>query len=72
MMDKYRGDLSTTDRLAYIVAVQRLLTAPSQLPAGQFLGTYSRYEDFVVTHMQQTLTVHGTVSYLLAWKLYEC
>jgi tyrosinase len=57
-----RGDLSSAERKAYIAAVQCLMTSPSKLPAGQFPGAHNRYEDFVVTHMQQTLNIHGTVS----------
>jgi len=36
------------------------MIAPSKLPVGQFPGAHSRYEDFVVVHMQQTLSIHGT------------
>ncbi|TAQ86943.1 hypothetical protein B7494_g4741 [Chlorociboria aeruginascens] len=60
------GNLSSSERLAYIAAVQCLLTAPSKLPASQissqFPGVHSRYDDFVLTHMQQTVNIHGTVS----------
>lgn len=59
-----RGDVSVADRKAYIKAVQCLINAPSKLPAGKFPGAHTRYEDFVVTHMQQTMQIHGTVRVL--------
>lgn len=58
-----RGDLAPADRKTCIAAVQCLMTNPSKLPAGQFPGAYNRYEDFVVTHMKQTLSIHGTVCF---------
>ncbi|PQE10681.1 hypothetical protein CJF30_00010660 [Rutstroemia sp. NJR-2017a BBW] len=60
MVRKEWGDLSSAERKAYIAAVQCLMTSPSKLPAGQFPGAHNRYEDFVVTHMQQTLNIHAT------------
>ena len=52
------------DRKAYLDAVVCLLNKPSKLDSKQFPGAKSRYDDFVVVHMNQTLTIHGTVSYL--------
>jgi len=63
------GDLTAAERLAYVEAVQCLMNLPSQLPAGQFPGAHNRYEDFVVTHMQQTLNIHGTGNFL-SWHRY--
>jgi tyrosinase len=57
--------MTVNERKAYIASVQCLMTSPSKLPAGQFPGATNRYEDFVVIHMQQTLSIHGTVSLLL-------
>ena len=37
------------------------MDAPSKLSASQFPGAKHRYDDFVVVHMQQTLSIHGTV-----------
>lgn len=42
------------------------MSSPSKLPTGQFPGAHNRYEDFVVVHMQQTLSIHGTVYLLLS------
>lgn len=38
-----------------------LMSAPSKLDKTQFPGAHSRFEDFVVVHMNQTLKIHGTV-----------
>ena len=34
---------------------------PSKLDPAKFPGAKSRYDDFVVVHMNQTLNIHGTV-----------
>jgi tyrosinase len=57
-----RGDISAEEKKAYIAAVKCLLQKPSRLDPVQFPGAKSRYDDFVVVHMNQTLTIHGTVS----------
>lgn len=57
-----RGDLSATDRKAYIAAMLCLMSAPSKLDKTKFPGAKSRYDDFVVVHMNQTLNIHGTVN----------
>ena len=38
---------------------------PSKLDPTKFPGAKSRYDDFVVVHMNQTLNIHGTVRYCL-------
>ncbi|TVY65645.1 Tyrosinase-like protein orsC [Lachnellula suecica] len=63
------GDVSADDRRAYIKAVKCLIAAPSKLPKGKFPGAVTRYEDFVVTHMQQTPNIHGTGNFL-SWHRY--
>ncbi|CAG8972084.1 hypothetical protein HYALB_00004950 [Hymenoscyphus albidus] len=63
------GDVSVADRKAYIKAVLCLINAPSKLPVGKFPGAQTRYEDFVVTHMQQTPNIHGTGNFL-SWHRY--
>ena len=35
--------------------------APSKLDPKKIPGAKSRYDDFVVVHMNQTLNIHGTV-----------
>ena len=61
LTDGPRGDLSKPDRKAYLDAVVCLFNKPSKLDSKQFPGAKSRYDDFVVVHMNQTLTIHGTV-----------
>lgn len=58
----YRSDMSKTSRRAYISAVQRLAKKPSRIPKSLCPGCLSRYDDFVATHMNQTFTIHATVS----------
>ena len=45
------GDLTKAERKAYTDAVSCILKAPSKLPASQYPGAKSRYDDFVVVHM---------------------
>lgn len=45
----------------YIQAVQCLMHAPPKTPRSVAPGVRSRYDDFVATHINQTLTIHGTV-----------
>lgn len=54
--------MSKDDRRAYIKAVLCLTEAPSKFPAGKYPGVKSRYDDFVAVHVNQTGTIHGTVS----------
>ncbi|KAF4622688.1 hypothetical protein G7Y89_g14338 [Cudoniella acicularis] len=63
------GDITVAERKAYIKAVLCLINAPSKMPAGKFPGAKSRYDDFVLTHIQQTLQIHGTGSFL-SWHRY--
>jgi tyrosinase len=56
-----RGDLTKDERKAYLDGVLCLLKLPSKLDSKQFPGAHSRYDDFVVVHMNQTLQIHGTV-----------
>lgn len=57
-----RGALSAEERKEYIAAVQCISTKPSVTPNELCPGCVSRYDDFVATHINQTLTIHGTVS----------
>lgn len=38
-----------------------ILKKPSKLDPNKFPGAKSRYDDFVVVHMNQTLSIHSTV-----------
>jgi hypothetical protein len=61
--DTNRSTLSSGEKLNYIKAVQCMSTSPAKTPAGIAAGAKNRYDDFVVTHINQTLSIHGTVSF---------
>ncbi|KAF2189202.1 Di-copper centre-containing protein [Zopfia rhizophila CBS 207.26] len=61
---KEYGDLSKDERKEYIRAVQCLLKEPSKLSATQYPGAKSRFDDFVVIHMNMTPSVHATANFL--------
>ena len=58
-----RGDLSKDERREYIAAAKCLIDSPSKYEAGRYPGVVTRYEDFVAVHVNQTGTIHGTVSW---------
>jgi hypothetical protein len=51
---KEYGDMSKDERLEYLRAVKCILKAPSKLPAAQYPGAKSRYDDFTVVHMNMS------------------
>ena len=59
-----RGDMAKADKAAYIKAVQCIMAAKPKIDTTKVPGAKTRYDDFVAIHIQQTLTIHGTVSYL--------
>ncbi|KAH9865134.1 hypothetical protein IAQ61_009081 [Plenodomus lingam] len=61
--------LSVSQKLNYIDAVKCLAKRPARTPAAIAAGARSRYDDFVVTHILQTMTIHGTGNFL-AWHRY--
>ncbi|KAL2256431.1 hypothetical protein VTK26DRAFT_1693 [Humicola hyalothermophila] len=63
------GDLSAAERREYIDAMLCIMEKPSKLDPTQFPGAKSRYDDFVVVHMNQTMNIHGTGSFL-SWHRY--
>ncbi|KAJ4358213.1 uncharacterized protein N0V89_002793 [Didymosphaeria variabile] len=58
------GDLVKEEKLEYIRAVNCIRKQPSKLPAGKFPGAKSRYDDFVVVHMNMTPSVHSTANFM--------
>jgi len=64
-----RGALPRSEKLDYIRAVQCLAKLPARTPASIAAGAKSRYDDLVVTHIQQTFTIHGTANFL-SWHRY--
>ncbi|KAL2212969.1 Di-copper centre-containing protein [Sarocladium strictum] len=63
------GDLSVAERKEYSKAVQCLQNKPAKTPSNVAAGAKSRFDDFVVTHIQQTGTIHNTANFL-AWHRY--
>ena len=59
-----RGALSKPERLAYINAVKCLQSKPAKTPAAVAAGAKSRFDDFNIPHIAQTLTVHFTANFL--------
>jgi len=63
------GDLTKPERRAWIDATLCLMERPSQLDPAVYPGALNRYDDFVVVHMNQTLSIHGTGNFLV-WHRY--
>ncbi|KAJ4292570.1 hypothetical protein N0V90_009233 [Kalmusia sp. IMI 367209] len=61
---KEYGDLTKEEKLEYIRAVNCIRKQPSQLPAGKYPGAKSRYDDFIVVHMNMTPSVHSTANFM--------
>ncbi|KAI1877138.1 uncharacterized protein JN550_001210 [Neoarthrinium moseri] len=61
--------LSNNEKLAYTNAVKCLMSKPAKTPSDQVPGAKSRYDDFVATHINQTLTIHATGNFL-SWHRY--
>ncbi|KAK6223860.1 hypothetical protein LQW54_000004 [Pestalotiopsis sp. IQ-011] len=61
--------LSAAERKSYTTAVNCLMALPSKLDPTVVPGAKSRYDDFVAQHINQTLTIHGTGSFL-SWHRY--
>ncbi|KAI1371304.1 Di-copper centre-containing protein [Hypoxylon crocopeplum] len=60
------GALNETERKAYTDAVLCLQALPGKTPTNLVPGVRSRYDDFVATHINQTLNIHYTGTFL-AW-----
>lgn len=59
-----RSSLSNAKKKEYLDAVLCLQSLPSLYDPAEVPGAKTRYDDFVATHMIQTLSIHGTVSIL--------
>lgn len=57
-----RNFLSAKERKAYTSAVKCMFTLPSKADPAFAPGARNRYDDFVAVHINQTLSIHGTVS----------
>ena len=56
--------LSKTERKAYISAVQCFQKKQTKTPASLIPGARSRFDDWVGTHVNQTMTIHYTGTFL--------
>ncbi|KAF1917038.1 hypothetical protein BDU57DRAFT_557120 [Ampelomyces quisqualis] len=65
----FRTTLSESQKRNYIKAVLCLAEKPPKTPAAIAAGAKSRYDDFVVTHIQQTMSIHFTGNFL-SWHRY--
>ncbi|CRK14437.1 hypothetical protein BN1723_010336 [Verticillium longisporum] len=63
------SSLTRGERRLYIKAVKCLHSRPSKYPRSEAPGARSRFDDFVVTHVQQTMSIHGTANFL-SWHRY--
>ncbi|KAM0811794.1 hypothetical protein AB5N19_12150 [Seiridium cardinale] len=61
--------LSAKERTSYTSAVNCLMKLPSKYDPTVVPGAKSRYDDFVAQHINQTLSIHGTGSFL-SWHRY--
>ncbi|KAL1582993.1 hypothetical protein WHR41_08227 [Cladosporium halotolerans] len=61
---KEYGNLTKQERRDYVKAVLCLQALPARTPRNVSSGVRSRYDDFVVTHIQQTLTIHFTGNFM--------
>jgi tyrosinase len=68
-----RGDLTVSQRINYTNAVLCLQSLPSRYINNalypNITGARTRYDDFIVLHMNQTLTIHETANFL-SWHRY--
>jgi len=63
------GTLSKKQRKDYIKAVKCLQEKPALTPSTLASGAKSRFDDFVATHINQTMTIHYTANFL-SWHRY--
>ncbi|KAJ5968633.1 hypothetical protein N7501_004881 [Penicillium viridicatum] len=60
---------SSNQKKSYIQSILCLQELPSLTPSDKAPGTRSRYDDFVATHINQTMGIHYTGTFL-AWHRY--
>ncbi|PGH18781.1 hypothetical protein AJ79_00194 [Helicocarpus griseus UAMH5409] len=63
------GSLSKRERKEYINAVLCLQKKEGRTPLSQVPGAKTRFDDFVATHINQTLSIHATGNFL-SWHRY--
>ncbi|SPO00297.1 related to monophenol monooxygenase (tyrosinase) [Cephalotrichum gorgonifer] len=63
------GSLSSTQKKSYIAAVKCLQSKPARTPSSVAPGAKTRFDDFVATHINQTMAIHYTGNFL-SWHRY--
>jgi len=63
------SNLTNSERTAYSNAVLCMMNKPARTDSAAVPGAKTRYDDFVFTHINQTLTIHGTGNFL-SWHRY--
>lgn len=53
--------LTSDERIAYTDALNCLMDKPAKTPSDVAPGAKTRYDDFIITHINQTLSIHSTV-----------
>ncbi|KAJ4412442.1 hypothetical protein N0V82_008797 [Gnomoniopsis sp. IMI 355080] len=56
--------LSGDEMIAYTSALNCLMELPAKTPSNLAPGAKTRYDDWVVAHINQTLKIHGTANFL--------
>lgn len=59
-----RHDLTSDERIAYTSAVRCLQTSQAKTPSALAPGAKTRYDDWIVTHINQTYTIHFNANFL--------
>lgn len=62
MKSKNRDNMDSTERVNYTDSLLCLMDKPAKTPSDLAPGAKTRYDDWVVTHINQTLNIHSTVS----------
>ncbi|KAK3330693.1 hypothetical protein B0H66DRAFT_72310 [Apodospora peruviana] len=63
------GDIPAAEKKQYIAAMLCMMSKPSKMDQKKYPGVKSRYDDFVAVHINQTMNIHGTGSFL-SWHRY--
>lgn len=54
--------MNSTERINYTDSMLCLMDKPAKTPSDLAPGAKTRYDDWVATHINQTLSIHCTVS----------
>lgn len=68
-MDPCRNTFTKKQKKAYVDAVKCIQSKPALTPSSVAPGAKTRFDDFVATHINQTLSIHYTGNFL-SWHRY--